>query len=83
MAKINIIFEIITLLGGIFPVRRFFFRYLGSVIDNVLGFIFPERFSNDIMVEIMNFHEFFPSGENFYPSQSDDVWNKPTPSSDL
>jgi len=61
MAKINIIFEKITPFGGIFPVRRFFSRYVGSVIDNVLGFILPERFSDSIMVEILNFHEFFPS----------------------
>ena len=37
MAKVNIKFGKITPFGGIFPVRRLFSRYMGPVIDNVLG----------------------------------------------
>jgi len=37
MAKVNIKFEKITLFGVFFYVRRLFFRYMGPVIDNVLG----------------------------------------------
>ena len=37
MAKVNLKFGKITPFGGIFPVRRLFSRYMGPVIDNVLG----------------------------------------------
>ena len=37
MAKVNIKFEKITPFGGLFHVRRLFSRYVGPVIDNVLG----------------------------------------------
>ena len=37
MAKVNIKFEKITPFGGFFHVRRLFSRYMGPVIDNVLG----------------------------------------------
>jgi hypothetical protein len=37
MAKVSIKSEKITPFGGIFHVREFFFRYVGPVIDKVLG----------------------------------------------
>ena len=37
MAMINIKTEIITPFGGILQVRELFFRYVGPVIDEVLG----------------------------------------------
>ena len=37
MAKVNLKFGKITPFGGIFPVRRLFYRYMAPVIDNVLG----------------------------------------------
>ncbi len=37
MSKVSIKSEKITPFGGLFHVRELFFRYVGSVIDEVLG----------------------------------------------
>ena len=41
MAKVQIKSERITPFGGIFHVRELFSRYVGPVIDKVLGLRFP------------------------------------------
>ena len=38
MAKVQIKFEKVTPFGGIFHVRELFSRFIGPVIDKVLGF---------------------------------------------